>query len=98
MRAKNTCRNQGARARAHPPQQLQALHERLAHKAPVRALVHGGHVRLLALHRLAQALLRLRRAQPPQRQQQRAAQRQAAALLDLGKAREVSGGIYHSLR
>ena len=70
---------------AHPPQQLQALHERLAHEAPVSALIHGGHVGLLALNGLAQPLLRLQRAQPPQRQQQRAAQRQAAALLDVGQ-------------
>jgi len=69
-----------ARPGPHPAQQAEALHERLAHKAPVRAVVHGGHVQLLALHRGAQALLPLGRAQAAQLQRERAAQRQAAAL------------------
>ena len=65
---------------AHPAQQVEALHEGLAHEAPVGALVHGGHVQLLALHQRAQPLLRLRRAQLAQLQRQRAAQRQRARL------------------
>ncbi len=69
-----------ARPGPHPAQQAEALHERLAHEAPVRAVVHGGHVQLLALHRGAQALLPLGRAQAAQLQRERAAQRQAAGL------------------